>query len=389
MVLGFKISQLMIVFITASLMPRCRSTACAPATVMSGLLSQINTLKQNSLPVYKQGTTAMVKMNITNLPSFVQLPSPEHSLKSSVDASLCGRPGMPIEVSLRGSNSALWHGLLAVSKYSYGTSTIQLLDANYSAAFGERTKCPNRNLQFCTHGTGPGDPRFISPETTGITYMLYNDNACLGDLGDQLNLRVFLRRVRPSLGPAIMLNTLLNQNGQSERMRRCEKNWAPFSIGQKLFVSYQLLPTHRVYELNETDGTSICVANSHTRTNAPEGMRGGTNAVAWRNAMIAVAHVTSYTKQGKFYRSIFYIFESKLPFNIVGVSLPFKLTQMQVEFPTTLSRTSQGFQIFYGCSDSTSHMISVTDDAVMALFHNNESSFFHKKAHKTHPLLSS
>jgi len=289
------------------------------------------------------------------------------------------------DILLARVNAGRWRGLTALPHLGRRENTITLQGALNTTLGRTHPSCPvTGNFQYCTNGHGPCDPRFLDAGEAG-TFMIYNDNRCvnrpagLGVLepGGVLFLIVVAQRVLPTLGPSVPLSLL--PSGPFTGLARCEKNWVPFVIAGQPFVAYQLFPLHLVFALDLSTGNGTLVGAQAAPNRTVDGQslqffRGGTNAVEWRHGyMLALGHLKTpgrlnfHGRTDKFYRSAWYTFRARPPFAMNAVSVPFKLAEVGIEFPTILERLPGGVRVWYGCGDRSARAVLLTEGSIAAM----------------------
>jgi hypothetical protein len=199
----------------------------------------------------------------------------------------------------------------------------------------------------CSNGRGPEDPRVFTLK--GKEYILYCDNVIEDG---QIKLRMFFSKIGD-----------LQQRKQIElegiQQANCEKNWSPWVINDKLYVSYFISPSHRVYQVDIDTGYGKFIS----KTTNPKARKlfGGTNAISYNGKMLGIAHIKLFTPFLK-YLSVFYEFENKYPYSVIRIGKPFCFEKLPwCEFVTKLGINNDGkLVISYGRNDTES-IIAIVD----------------------------
>lgn len=204
----------------------------------------------------------------------------------------------------------------------------------------------------CSNGLGSEDPRPFT--LNGVDYVLYCDNFV--EDGDVV-LRLFVSPLE-NMDSRVMLRL------DNTPLSRCEKNWTPWVIGDRLYISYFLLPRHRVYEIDLRTGTGYQVSDT-TDESFPK-LFGGTNAIPFQGKMVGVAHIKSFSPFLK-YLSVFYEFSAQFPYEMLRVSEPFCFEYIPwCEFVISLryDENTKQFLVSYGKNDTESRLVSVDPGSI-------------------------
>jgi hypothetical protein len=205
-------------------------------------------------------------------------------------------------------------------------------------------------LHWCHNGKGPEDPRYV--EFNGEMYILYFDGV---QINGELKSRIFISKISDMSNRfAIALKGV--------KLNACEKNWTPWVLDGKLYISYTLTPTHTVYQLDPSTGVGTHVA---TTSFSFRPISGGSSALPHDGKMIGIGHYKDpglSKHMNAFYKSVFYEFEDHYPYSILRVSNPFVFNKKHwCEFVTELSydKSIKKFRINYGVNDITSMLAFV------------------------------
>ncbi|KAJ1454992.1 hypothetical protein M885DRAFT_520915 [Pelagophyceae sp. CCMP2097] len=159
-----------------------------------------------------------------------------------------------------------------------------------------------------------------------------------------------------------------------------QKNWVPFSFGNKLFFSYSLCP-HVVLKCLRTGACD----KAHETTNDACGARfagaapkprGGAPPVAIEGGLLGVAHVTLLHRGRKRFQHLFYKQDDFPPFAVTGFSRPFTFPQLfggaldRIQFCSGMrfDEDAGNLTLTYGVGDCVARRIDVPLEQALDLF---------------------
>lgn len=152
-----------------------------------------------------------------------------------------------------------------------------------------------------------------------------------------------------------------------------QKNWAPFSMNNKLLCEYSLFP-HIVLEIDENTGDTTVFDTTGISTidiYDTESMRCSTPPILINNEYyLSVGHQRS--SQPCEYYHFFYRFNKTPPFIITHISDKFKLEGLQrIQFACGLSFSNGNIYLSYGVNDCYNRISSYSlSDVEKLLTHN-------------------
>lgn len=200
--------------------------------------------------------------------------------------------------------------------------------------------------EVLSHKMGPEDPRAII--ANGNVFILFNE----GKMSDGI-YRMHIANVNDIAGTKRLIDI------SDIKLQTSEKNWTPWVIEGKVYISYMLAPKHRVYEVDPFTGKAVFVIE--TFFHSPVSLRGGTRAVYYAptNTMIGFGHTIIKTPLRR-YLSVCFEFEPVYPFAMKRIGRPFCFERMPwCEFACGLRVVGNTFLINYGVNDTRSHVSKV------------------------------
>ena len=152
-----------------------------------------------------------------------------------------------------------------------------------------------------------------------------------------------------------------------------QKNWSIFEHDGDLLCEYSISP-HVIFKIDPNFGTTTELyrigRNGLDVTNY-KSLRGGSNSIKTmlndKLYYLNVGHITSGYPHD--YKQFFYIFESKPPFEILGISEPSKLdSKARIQFAAGISEYDDNIYVSYGISDCHNRISIFSKLKIMSLF---------------------
>ncbi|MFM9108007.1 MAG: hypothetical protein ACKOWF_15065, partial [Chloroflexota bacterium] len=143
-----------------------------------------------------------------------------------------------------------------------------------------------------------------------------------------------------------------------------EKNWMPAVSGSELKFVYCSLPTVTV-RCDVATG-SISLAHNHAAPATAGGFRGGTQLIPDGDTWLALVHEFAVWEKGT--RTYLHrIVRFGPEFNIIEMSLPFRLQGGDIEFAAGMARAGDRFLITFGVDDDSAWVASVPAAEMISL----------------------
>lgn len=152
-----------------------------------------------------------------------------------------------------------------------------------------------------------------------------------------------------------------------------QKNWSFFEHKGDLLCEYSISP-HVILKVDTNLGTTTELyktGNNGLDVTSYKSLRGGANSIkitlGTKQYYLNIGHIT--TGYPHDYKQFFYIFESKPPFKILGISDPSKLdSKARIQFAAGISEFENNIYVSYGISDCHNRISIFSKSKIMSLF---------------------
>lgn len=152
-----------------------------------------------------------------------------------------------------------------------------------------------------------------------------------------------------------------------------QKNWAFFEYKGDLLCEYSISP-HTIFKIDTNLGITTEVyktGNNGLDVTSYKSLRGGANSIKTvlngKKYYINIGHTTSGYPHD--YKQFFYIFESRSPFKILGISELCKLdSKARIQFAAGISEFEDNIYVSYGISDCHNRISIFSKQKIMKLF---------------------